>query len=277
MDQDLRPLVPFVLFFTMLGIREMRRRKQGRATIEAADRVQERLARLQPPRDVHDAAAWDRYWDNQRSDPMLAGMQLMCAEMFCDLRPLVAAMRSKGMTSILCVGHGLSREPAMLARAGFSVVGLDLSPLVSEWCQGFVLDDNSLPGLIDADQEAPGGRVEYVAGDLTDPRVCPGPFDVIIERRTVQLFGEANGQALDALAAHLNTPGIFLSHCHDGCWRPPQPRTHANAQWFLERGWTHWSDRPPQEISPAASCGSSSPRGSIATDGVDPRHAPRTL
>lgn len=237
---DTGVLGPIAVLLILVGIREMRRRKRERAVDEAADRLAAALSRFEPPGDMHDAEAWDRYWDNLFSDPMTAGMQLMSAEMFSDCRSLVKVMKNRQMTAVLCVGHGISREPAALARAGLLVTALDLSPRAAEWCQRLRVDDQSLPGLIDSDQEAPGGRIEYVTGDLTDRTVCPGPFDVIVERRTVQLFGDAKGQALDALAARLATPGILLSHCHDGAWKPPQPRVHPNEQWFRERGWTIW-------------------------------------
>lgn len=237
-------LVPLAIFVAVLAVRTLRDRKRERLAAQAALRTDDLLARLTPPADVHDAAAWDRYWDDQFSTPQLGGMQVMCAEMWCDLRELVAVMKARGMTSVLCVGHGASREPAALARAGLSVVALDLSSRAAAWCQRFDLDDDALHRFIDPAQVADGGRVEYCTGDLIDAGVCPGPFDVIIERRTVQLFGAAKGPALEALAARLRTPGILLSHCHDGRWRPPNPRTHANEAWFQSHGWTIWRGGP---------------------------------
>jgi hypothetical protein len=59
-----------------------------------------------------------------------------------------------------------------------------------------------------------------VTGDLTDPVVCPAPFDIVIERRTVQLFqGDEQTMALGHLVARLPTPGACVSHHHNGWWR----------------------------------------------------------
>ena len=231
-------LAPLVFLLIVVAIQGIRRRQRERAEDARADF----LDQFQPPRDVHDPAAWDRYWDNQFANEKTAGLAVMMAEIFSRARDVAKLMKAAGSTSILCAGHGVSREAAVLARAGFSVVALDLSPRAAEWCGRLDLDDASLRRFLDPDQEAPGGHVEYVTGDLTDPRVSVGPFDLIIERRTVQLFGDARGQALEALAARLAPRGVLLSHWHNGAWRPPSPRTHPNEQWFREHGWTILSD-----------------------------------
>jgi SAM-dependent methyltransferase len=227
-------LVPIAFLLLVVAIQGMRRRKRERAEDALADLFEQ----LQPPRDMHDPAAWDRYWDNHFANQQTAGLAVMMAEMFSSVRDVARVMKAAGSTSILCAGHGVSREAAALARAGFSVVALDLSPRAAEWCGRLVLDDASLRRFLDPEQEAPGGHVEYVVGDLTNPSVCGGPFDLIIERRTGQLFGEARDQALEALGARLAPRGVLLSHWHDGRWRPPSPRTHPNEQWFREHGWT---------------------------------------
>jgi hypothetical protein len=72
-----------------------------------------------------------------------------------------------------------------------------------------------------------GGTLTFVTGDLMDPDVCPGPFDVVIERRTLQLFPATEQmEGLERLIARLGTPGLFVSHQHLGCWRPGDSREH---------------------------------------------------
>jgi hypothetical protein len=81
---------------------------------------------------------------------------------------------------------------------------------------------------------------------LADPTLCPGPFDLIVERRTLQLFPEEERPAaLQALANRLACPGLFFSHCHDGGWRPPAQPTHANEAWFAAQGWPRWQPGRP--------------------------------
>ena len=79
------------------------------------------------------------------------------------------------------------------------------------------------------------GSLSYVTGDLSDPAVCPGPFDVVIERRTVQLFpaGERDA-AMDRLAARVGSKALLISHQHKGAWKPGEPRDHFAEKW-LER------------------------------------------
>jgi len=53
-----------------------------------------------------------------------------------------------------------------------------------------------------------GGTLSFLSGDLLDPSFCKGPFDVIIERRTVQLFSSSErDEILQRLAARLNSNG----------------------------------------------------------------------
>jgi hypothetical protein len=98
----------------------------------------------------------------------------------------------------------------------------------------------------------PGGTVKFVVGDILDRSVCPGPFDAIIERRTLQLFPEEErGLALDALASRLQAGGLLLSHCHDGGWKPPNKPVHKVEQGFRDRGWSvSW--KPPDHAGRVA-------------------------
>ena len=76
--------------------------------------------------------------------------------------------------------------------------------------------------------------------------MLPGPYDVVIERLTLQLYSdEYKPRALQAVANRLASPGIFFSQSHDGCWKPPAPRVHKNEWWFGAEGWPIWpSDGP---------------------------------
>jgi hypothetical protein len=50
-----------------------------------------------------------------------------------------------------------------------------------------------------------------VAGDLRDVTICPGPYDVIVERKTLQLFAEdEKSAAISAVAQRLGPRGIFF-------------------------------------------------------------------
>jgi hypothetical protein len=83
-----------------------------------------------------------------------------------------------------------------------------------------------------------GGSLSVVTGDLTNPDLCPGPFDVVIERRTVQLFPEAERTAaLERLVARLAVRGTFVSHEHRGGWKPGNARGHFAESWLTDRGF----------------------------------------
>jgi hypothetical protein len=98
--------------------------------------------------------------------------------------------------------------------------------------------DEVLAGLVGGRSPRPGGHAEFVVGDLCDVASCPGPFDVVIERKTLQLYSDGERPAaMKAATDRLASRGIFYSHCHDGGWRPPAPRRHHLEPWFVGEGW----------------------------------------
>ena len=95
------------------------------------------------------------------------------------------------------------------------------------------LPANAMAAYFERSRQEPDGSVVYHVGDLFDPCAAPGPFDVVIERRTLQLFNEAEFQrAIEAVTARLAPRGIFVSHAHLGAWKPGQPRNHKAGPWL---------------------------------------------
>lgn len=192
------------------------------------------LSWLHPPQDIHSTEAWDRYWYDQINHGLGPGL----FDMFCHEEHLISAMRRRGFTTIFCAGNGISQEPRALAAAGFKVTALDTSPVAMQIAQAVDLSPDALERYYPQTLRDTGGSVEFVVGDLRDESVCPGPFDVVIERCTLQLFPpDERGRALDALAHRMRPDGIFISHCHNGGWRPGEPRSHVFEDLFAEKGW----------------------------------------
>lgn len=199
------------------------------------------LSWLYPPASPADVADWDRYWIEQ----VKHGLGPAIFDMFSDDRNLVEVMNIEGMKSILCAGNGISQEPRALAQAGFEVVALDISPQAAELAQRFDFPKERCDFFCDPNTQRPGGNVDFVVGSILDPTVCPGPFDVIIERLTAQTFLRDNmGAVLTALAARMGRNGIFLSHSHDGGWSPPAEPRHFTEAWFRENQWVIWNGSP---------------------------------
>ena len=210
----------------------------------------EELSWLDPPADPRDVAAWDRYWTEQTRH----GLGPPLFDMFCDDRDLVRVMNNEGMRSVLCAGNGISQEPRALSEAGFDVVALDFSPQAVEIARAFELPSEGFESFCEPGFRRPGGHVDFVVGDILDTAVLPGPFDVIIERRTAQTFFNHDiGAVLDALAKRLNQNGILFSHCHDGAWKPPARPRHYTELWFQENGWAIWDGssgrKPPGRVA----------------------------
>lgn len=187
---------------------------------------------LHPPRNVDDKDAWDQYWQNQ-----FKHSQGFCfLDLFSDDRELVEAIRGRDGRTVLCVGNGVSMEPWALSEAGLEVTALDVSSVATHTARSIEAPPEALEQYIDLTQRQPGGFVQFVVGDLFDVSACPGPFDAIIERRTVQLFDDADrARALESLVGRLGAGGIVFSQCHDGWSRPPAKPVHAAEAWFRAR------------------------------------------
>jgi len=199
-----------------------------------------------PPADLLDGSAWDQYWIGH----IQRGFGPQILDMFLDDSELVRAMKDEGMKRVLCAGNGISQEPKILAAAGMDVVALDISPQAAEIAKRFQIPMGAISQYYGAGFESPGGKLEFVTGNILDPTVCPGPFDVIIERSTVQNYYSRDiGTVMNPLANRLSENGIFFSHCHNGAWRPPAKPVHFSESWFKGAGWTIWygdSGRKPQ-------------------------------
>lgn len=201
---------------------------------------------LEVPYDPHDAAEWDRYWRNQRRYGL---MEVAFADMMSSDPTFIPALDERGARTILCVGNGLSSEAPALAVHGFIVTALDLSSVPADACRALdpatLIEKQAIPPIHRAPDRPPrrGGSLTYVTGDLKNADICPGPYDVVIERRTVQLFAtEEQADAMDRLAARLAEHGLLMSHQHVGIPRPDQ--WHFAADWAADRGFVR-AERAP--------------------------------
>ncbi len=195
------------------------------------------LEDLHPPSDVHASEPWDEYWRRQHETGLWA-----FNEMFVNDRELVRVIEARGFQTVLCVGSGIALEPHALAAAGLRVTMLDISRGVVAVQQAATFPLDAFSRILDASQLRPGGSLECVAGDLTDSTVCPGPYDVAIERRTLQLFPERErGAALAAVAARLSPDGTLFTHAHDARGGPGRRRNHRVEPFLESCGFTQRS------------------------------------
>jgi len=237
---------------------------------------------LNPPQDVHDPRGWDVYWTNQiKAGPL---MQAFSDMMSSDDR-LIPLLAGRHVRTILCAGNGLSTEALSLALHGFHVTALDVSSVpgarmvaslsdpdgAHSRLPGFGVTGNTVrfgdAGLLgsdvcprihrtDAHPPQGGGSLTFATGDLMDPGVCAGPFDAVIERRTVQLFPEAERPAaVDRLVSRLADRGLFVSHHHDGCGRPGET-THYATSLITARGFVldYQTDAETRSSAPRLAC-----------------------
>ena len=150
---------------------------------------------------------------------------------------LIDAMRVNGLRTVLCIGNGILYEPRALAWAGFHASALDISPLATEVASDDAPDEDLLAFIVQGRSGGLNGRLEYVVGDLCDPVCCPGPYDVVIERKTLQLWPDVERpMAMQAVVNRLAPRGIFFSQSHN----PRPPLRHTLEPWFASQKWEFW-------------------------------------
>jgi hypothetical protein len=233
--------------------------------------------------ETQDAAFWDRWWQARVSEgtadvfPTFPAPGAQPAANSNHL--LLSVMAEYGLRTVLCAGNGVSQEPRALAEAGCDVTALDISLVAAGFAEGFPDDPHERGSFISTQMHRLGGSVDFVVGDLLDLTVCPGPFDVVIERRTVQVFGEQQrAAALSALSKRLSRVGVFLSQCLDdpfpmelGWSQHETGLFHASESWFREQGWAIWDGVPSFPLAGKVGwlvrCGSMKPRPSRKEDG----------
>ena len=196
----------------------------------------QQFAWLQPPADLRSAAAWDEYHYLH----LTHGFGPPFFDIFSHDHELVGAMNRLRLRTVLCAGSGLAVEPLALAAAGFAVTALDLSERALHLIKSVTPPSGFTRSFFDDHELRPGGTIEWVCGDIIDMTCCPGPFDLIIERRTAQNYPDLS-VILEPLVARLSPEGILFSQCHDGGWRPPNPRRHRVGDWLRDHGWPTWN------------------------------------
>ena len=211
----------------------------------ATDAWQDIRRALAPPTDLRSPAAWDEFWDRQ-----LALGVVGLSDMLFDDRALVDLMRRSDLHTILIAGNGLSLEPRALAAAGFDVVALDISPKAVQYAQQITLTESHLENMVGGHTVHPGGGLQFVVGDVFEPSVCTGPFDVVVERLTAQNYPDDTlGSFLTMLINRLSPAGVVVTHCHDNSWRPGTEPRHRPGDWLRAHEWVTFRRVP--SVKPA--------------------------
>ena|SRR5215469_8364395 len=98
-------------------------------------------------RDMGNPQFWDSWWEERISKrrtsrfmfPIVEAPMIKYGGTYVDVVNsddlLLAIMAEYGLKKVLCAGNGLSQEPRALARAGYDVTALDLSPKASRPCR----------------------------------------------------------------------------------------------------------------------------------------------
>jgi len=188
------------------------------------------------PLDPSNEQGWDCFWESMI--PQKMGDEIFDYLGGADtLRSWAAILKARGCNTILFAGNGISLEPLIFADMGFVVTVLDISAKANRFltnlsdCIGsnrelferqielLGLSEQSIQNLIPS--------VKIVTGDIYQTTCCPGPFDIMITRRTLQCYWNWNPDAenqnagnkviegIKALFNRLSCNGLLYFHCHN--------------------------------------------------------------
>ncbi len=93
---------------------------------------------------------------------------------------------------------------------------LPFSRLAVTYARDAALPDDMRARWVTDEQLAAGGAVSLVEGDLFDPAACPGPYDAVVEHRTLQHYDpRRQDRAIAALKGRSAPAGVFLHRAHN--------------------------------------------------------------
>ncbi|MGK7903234.1 MAG: pentapeptide repeat-containing protein [Hormoscilla sp.] len=182
------------------------------------------------PNDPTDVEGWDVFWKQMTSDYRV---EYDLYPFFDESDILIPLLQQRGCQTILCAGNGIAVEPYMLAYLGFSVTGLDISSQATKYLANFPITPKYIKNFDYFQQEQQEETqtefseqvikkiksVKLVTGDIFQRQHCPGPFDAIITRRTLQCFWRKSPekifQGIQALLDRLSPTGLLYFHGHN--------------------------------------------------------------
>ena len=196
------------------------------------------VLRDRSPLDWNETDDWEAYWR----------YRVLRAELgeWSDVSPIgdrqVAMFFTGNPGKALLVGNGISILPYMLAHMGWDVDVLDVSPTAIEYLrrtepspeqsENFFFD-----GSFEERRRSPGD-VTFIVGDLRDPDLCQGPYDLVVNHRALQGFRdddlEAMFDALDRRVARNGVLKVAVQNAGELC-------TRIRAT-FVERGYVDGYD-----------------------------------
>ncbi|MFN2190006.1 MAG: hypothetical protein ACK2T3_14675 [Candidatus Promineifilaceae bacterium] len=124
-------------------------------------------------------------------------------------------MRLLNLNTVLCVGSGLTLDPQRLAGSGLEVDAMDFSKFAMDVMREIDLTDEFLDRICEDELRKEGGICRFVEGNLFDHSVCPGPYDVVLERSTVQTLGSRRREGVQSLQGRVSKDGYLISQWHN--------------------------------------------------------------
>jgi len=167
-------------------------------------------------------ALWDQFWEINPDG----------GDFGADLTEyLVPILRQRAPLRVLCVGNGKALEAHALAAAGFKVDSLDISPSVKAFLEAVKVSNAVLARILKEPCDGELARPTIYTGDILNAEDCPGPYDTVIIRRTVQHFpDEAIPRVMELICNRLTDTGLLVLQGHNA----GQSLSLA-ARWLYER------------------------------------------
>lgn len=202
------------------------------------------------------AEAWDAFWNQELEDPLNRRYVQVGSGALIALH-WIAPLRTPGRQRLLLTGNGCSLAPYLLARGGFQVSALDISPVASAAVA--TVEPNLMalltgaPSRKSAPKTRPGGSVAVVTADVLSWE-AEARFDVIYDDRLATLLPpEVCPEIARRYHRWLNPGGICVLHTVNfggtiGQDVAPVRKPFEDA--FLSAGFTECETHPKRMPSP---------------------------
>ena len=101
--------------------------------------------------------------------------------------------------SVLELGAGAGSDAVWLARQGFKITAMDISPTAVEIARRKAADA--------------GVRIEFIVADVLKDKIPPGPFDFVFDRGCFHIFDlpEERSHLVEIIRKHLKPHGYWFS------------------------------------------------------------------
>ena len=163
------------------------------------------VSMLPPAAKWTDAAGWDAFYRHELHRAELNGWKDRCLKPSRERVIVGTFERRPPGEHVLVIANGLSLLPRVGAELGQHCTAIDLSSAAISFLEAYSAD------VLPPGRRRPGGSVSFVCGDLRVVELAPGPFSLIVSRRSLWgLVDPMLQEVIEAIDRRLEPGGQLL-------------------------------------------------------------------